>query len=42
MIPQLNNSQGARWLPIDTADFDNGPGLERKLYGDLGFRNLTR
>lgn len=35
-----SNSQGAGWMPIDTADFEHGPGLERKLYGDDGFRNL--
>jgi hypothetical protein len=35
-----SNSQGAGWWPADTADFDHGSGLERKLYGDDGFRNF--
>jgi hypothetical protein len=37
---KLSNSQGAGWWPVDTADFDHGPGLERKLYGDVQFENL--
>lgn len=36
----FSNSQGAGWLPVDTADFQHDPGLERKLYGDARFENL--
>jgi hypothetical protein len=36
----LSNGQGARWMPIDTADFEHTPGMERKLYGDVQFENL--
>jgi len=39
-LMKLSNSQGAGWWPVDTADFDHGPGLERKLYGDVQFENL--
>lgn len=38
-----SNSQGAGWLPADTADFDHGSGMERVLYGDYdGFRVFIR
>jgi hypothetical protein len=36
----ISNSQGARWTPIETADFEFVPGLEHKLYGDARFENL--
>ena len=41
-MSKWSNSQGAGWMPIDTADFEIGPGTERKLYGDYGFRDRLR
>lgn len=39
-----SNSQGAGWMPEDTADFQElaGPGGERKLMGDAGFGDRLR